>query len=753
MKVIEVHVAFSGGKIMNRIRPGLAALILAGLLTQGVDAFAQLDQEKQHKRGKLWENLSSDGFIGSYGAWDYLTPHPLGMYPGFNGYVHPIGREENAWGVFVNANFHNFRSGSWIAARNLLTPGAPPTYTPLMTDYENYYSGLQKGGSFGTENTLPPLVLKENYIERPGFNPLLPEEMIEATWHTNTGITVTRRSYVWSFPGYSDFIIYDYIFKNTGSMVSTQTGIVVPGFPQQTLNGLYFGFHSGISVSTKSQINFHAESGWKAVSAGGFGWEIPSYHDYYHVYDNGELVFSTNYNGGREPLYFWEAQATQGGYDTKDPSEWKSRFGEELQSPAAFGWVALYADPLTGQPPRTTPRADVLRIDSHKGGVFQGLELNLEGFPASKKQLYDFSTVADTQATLANGTRMNFYTFSYGPYQLAPGDSVRFILAEVAGVMDYAEAIAGDPNGYFPDSTIAAIRRNADAARNAIRWGIGAPSVNGIPVIADVPEPPPGPNVKAINQSVGVDTAIIAVIWDKVAETTVIQDGAGAVFYDGATDLGGYRIYRSTDFQYVSDEAPKVLRGATWNLLKDIPRDSLAQYAYEEDGVQKYRFLDRAVVFDDPYGYYVSSYYTNPRAWTSANGTVENNLPPLESGDYNRTGSARAFSGPNYKLDIFVAPNPYVYNHPNRSFPNDPFQIVFRNLPDACVIRIYTIAGDLVRVLRHSPDDLGNLSGSETWDQKSDSGLLVAPGLYIYHVESKSTEVSGMFIGKLMIIR
>ncbi|HEY6951409.1 MAG TPA: hypothetical protein VI758_03315, partial [Bacteroidota bacterium] len=300
--------------------------------------------------------------------------------------------------------------------------------------------------------------------------------------------------------------------------------------------------------------------------------------------------------------------------------------------------------------------------------------------------------------------------------------------------------------------SIAAIRRNAANARNAIKWGFGA-TVNGIPLAADVPEPPPGPNVKGVNVSVGMDTAVISVIWDRLPENVIFRDGANAVFYDGASDLAGYRIYRSEDFQFVADNQPKTFRGATWTLVKDIPYDSVSQYQYVDDGLQKYRFLDRSVRFDVPYGYYVSAYSKGGKSWTSANGTLVPNLPSLESGDYNKTGTVRAFVGPSTTFDIFVVPNPYVFNDPNRSFVNDPFQVVFRNLPKICTIRIYTLVGDLVRVLEHKPDALGNLSGSEAWDQKSTSGLLVAPGLYVYHVESHTPGVNGGKTGKLMLIR
>lgn len=735
---------------MNAVRTYIIRAALGALLVAPLPARAQqILNEAQHTRGRLWENVANDGWVGSLGAWDYLVSLPLGLFPGFPGWVHPVGNEFNAVNTFANANMHNFRSGVWIVARNVNTPGQPPTYSPTLQDYDAFTSGLQDD-THGEEATRAPLVVSRNFAEVAGFNPLLPEEMITGTWHTNLGITVTRRSYAWSFPGYQDFIIYDYIFKNTGKIVSTLTGTVIPDEHlakfRQTIHDAYFVIHSGISVSTKSQINFHTEL--TAVQAGAFGWLPEAYHDFYHLVDDGTLAFSTNINGGKEPM-------PNDQYPTKDIALIRSKFGLELESPAAFGWLSLYASP-TGAAPRSSMKPDVLRIDSHKGGSFRGGPLDMQGFVSGrpKKDFWDFASTPDTQVTLGNsGHRMNFYTFSYGPYTLAPDDSVRIIVAEIAGVMDMNEVLAGDPNAHFPDSSIAAVRRNAENARNAVKWGLGA-SVNGIPLAGDVPEPPPAPITDAVNASFGTEKAAIAITWGKEAESATLTDGSGGVYYNGATDLDGYRVYKSTDFQFTSDTEPPAFRGEAWTLLADIPITNASHYL--EQSSNKYRFVDTTVVFGFRYGYYVSAYRNAQpgKTWTSANGTVLNGLPALASGSGNKTPPAGAAPGPVLSMDIFVAPNPYVYGDPDRSFgTSNVYGIEFRNLPERATIRIYTVMGDLVKILEHAPDARGNVYGSEPWDQKTDSGLLVAPGLYIYNVQAKVDGVDKSLTGKLMIVR
>ncbi len=739
--------ASSAKKIARLISVGrIQLLTLVTVLCLSGLAYGQLQNEVWLERGNLWEDLQNDGWIGNLGSWDYLTPAPLGLFPGFPGYNQPVGNEEDAVDTYENCNFHNFRSGIWITVPGMEEPGLPPAYTPTSVPYEVYLSGLQDQ-TYGVASVRAPIILTENHVDTATYNPALPEEMSTATWNTDVGITVTCRSYDWSFPGYRDFIIYDYVFKNTDSIVSNQTQQVVSNFPSQTLKGVVFTLTSGISVSTKSQINFHSEL--TAVQAGGFGWQPGSYHDYYHHTDDNTLFFSTNYNGGAAPLYWWDP------FPLKPNSAWTQKFGNELESPAAFGWLCLYASP-TGGTPRTVMAPDFWRIDSHKGGTFQGKDFDLEFFRLSsgvpKQEFYQVATTPDTQAALGNkGNRLNFYTLSYGPYNLAPGDSVRIIQAEIAGVMDYHEVTSGDSSHWFPDSTIAAIERNATNARDAIKWGMGA-TVDGIPIAANVPAPPPGPHVNAVNGSRGTQKAIIDVTWDRLAENSTIKDGAGNSWFSGAADVDGYRVYRSTDFQYVSDTQPSTFRGAAWNLIADIPKADFGNYW--NPSLNEYEYPDSSVQFGVKYGYYVAAYWKKPAPWTSVNGTVVTNLPQLQNGDYNYVAPASAAAGPVTSFDIYVVPNPYVYNSPLRSFGiNDPFKIEFRNLPAKCVIRIYTIGGDLIRTIIHGPDSQGNEYGTEDWDQKSDSGLLVAPGLYIYNVQSTTPGLDKSFTGKLMIIR
>jgi hypothetical protein len=701
-------------------------------------------------RGKLWETLYNWGFIGDPGAWDYLETTGIGFYPGFAGYNYPHD-EQTANGYITDANFHNFRSGPFIIVKDVNTP-VPPSYSPQHRDYMIYESAMPTPNQpDGVLSSIPPFQHTTNYIGSTTFNPLLPEEMNTITYNTSTGITVTQRSYSWSYPGYRDFIIYDYTFKNTGNVALPSVSKVY--HYDQTLNEVWINFWSQIHVSTKGFLNFHYNSNFlaSAAPAGGFGWHPGSGYNNYYAIENdndpgkGVLFYSYNYNGGREPVP-WDNYGLKSNWQQLLTLYPDSGWAPELQDPAAFGWVYLYRTPPpaeTSQDPFTAD-PDYLSVYSDEADEFNGKTIDFETFGESTfsdQELYDM--IQQNYRTSNQGRDYTGYLAAMGPYKLAPGDSVRLIMAEVAGELDLQQIVKGDPNHWFPDSTLAKIREHANAARDAVKWGIGA-NVNGINLAADVPEPPPAPNTTAANASVGTDSAIIAVEWDKLAEDTKIADGSGKTFFDGSTDVSGYRIYRGTD------------KRGVWYQIADIPRSEFSKYW--NSSLDKYEFEDRNLQFGFEYYYYVQAYNSHPKTWTSANGTVVTDLGELESGDYNRTPLTGAQPGPVSVAkgwDVFVAPNPFVEGDPNRSFGGaTPYKIEFRNLPEKCIIKIYTLSGDLVKTLYHQPDALGNLSGSEAWDQRTDSGLLVAPGLYIYVVQSQTEGTMGdKTSGKLMIIR
>ncbi len=120
------------------------------------------------------------------------------------------------------------------------------------------------------------------------------------------------------------------------------------------------------------------------------------------------------------------------------------------------------------------------------------------------------------------------------------------------------------------------------------------------------------------------------------------------------------------------------------------------------------------------------------------------------------------------KLGVAVYPNPYKisFTGPDGQktsyfeqgwegrgagtvFAESDRRINFINLPDSATISIYTLAGDLVRVIDHPDKNLSTYSSKCSWDLVTRNAQAVVSGIYIYRVDSKL----GSQVGKIVIIK
>jgi hypothetical protein len=98
--------------------------------------------------------------------------------------------------------------------------------------------------------------------------------------------------------------------------------------------------------------------------------------------------------------------------------------------------------------------------------------------------------------------------------------------------------------------------------------------------------------------------------------------------------------------------------------------------------------------------------------------------------------------------DISVVPNPYKGSADWEEWTGSGTRlgkIYFMNLPEKCTVRIYTIAGDLVRTMEHNDVTFGALG----WDLTGEAGVQVASGIYVYHVDAPDY---GEKIGKFAVL-
>jgi hypothetical protein len=100
--------------------------------------------------------------------------------------------------------------------------------------------------------------------------------------------------------------------------------------------------------------------------------------------------------------------------------------------------------------------------------------------------------------------------------------------------------------------------------------------------------------------------------------------------------------------------------------------------------------------------------------------------------------------------NIKTFPNPYYSFFPEET---DQFEriVYFINLPPRdMTIKIFNIAGDLIRTLEVTPDDITEVDNMSmfSWDLKTDAGLWVAPGIYVWLLEAEGL---GSRYGKMAI--
>jgi hypothetical protein len=99
---------------------------------------------------------------------------------------------------------------------------------------------------------------------------------------------------------------------------------------------------------------------------------------------------------------------------------------------------------------------------------------------------------------------------------------------------------------------------------------------------------------------------------------------------------------------------------------------------------------------------------------------------------------------------VKVVPNPYLV----RNFwetSNERAKLQFINLPAKCTIKIFTIAGNLIKVIQHENDSQTTQGGTCWWDPMlTMNNQNVVSGVYIYHIEAPGI---GTHIGKFAVIK
>jgi hypothetical protein len=109
-----------------------------------------------------------------------------------------------------------------------------------------------------------------------------------------------------------------------------------------------------------------------------------------------------------------------------------------------------------------------------------------------------------------------------------------------------------------------------------------------------------------------------------------------------------------------------------------------------------------------------------------------------------------SFNGTAAKNDlknVRVVPNPY-FAHSQYELNQFYRSVKFTALPPECTIRIFNLAGDLIRTLQKTPDGTSIME----WNLLTDRYLPVGSGVYVYHIEAKDgARTVGTTVGRMAV--
>ena len=292
---------------------------------------------------------------------------------------------------------------------------------------------------------------------------------------------------------------------------------------------------------------------------------------------------------------------------------------------------------------------------------------------------------------------------NFGPYDLAPGDSVVIVLAEGVSGLSRAKCFdvgrlwkkAYDDPTYTGPFTLpdGSATTNKDTYKNAwvytgrdsimLTFSRAKRNFDLGYQIPQAPLPPPQFSVTS-----GGDR--ISLSW--VASQSASEPG-----------FGGYKVFRGT--------------GKTDTTFDEIASVGPGTTAFEDITAQR----------GFSYYYYVCAFSDGS---TNASGGPNPTGPLMSSRFYTRTNQPaylRREAGDNLS-SIRIVPNPYNIASPGMQYPGEPDKIMFLNIPGHCTIRIYTENGDLINQIEHE-----NGSGDESWNSITSNRQVIVSGIYIVH--------------------
>jgi len=530
---------------------------------------------------------------------------------------------------------------------------------------------------------------------------LKPDRLLYNVVNTSIGITMTRKIYAFSSQYHDNYFIYDYVFKNTGIIDIEGT------VQEQTLEGVLFFFQYRYAPCRETGPYGYY---WTPQNA---CWGINTMNE----------VIGEDPNAGDpfRALFSWKGKHSKWGGPGDcigEPNIGSPDITADghLGAPQYVGVVTIHADRSASDKlddpyqPSTTwyidsdaPITLAGNNQFNAGKMTAEYEFMASGHP----ELSHAEAVSNGNADEFGGTSGGYsQTQGFGPYTLAPGDSIHIVLAEgIAGLRREAcyeigaqwwdwgsggtgpyELPDGSTTSNGNDFKNAWVYTGKDSIFQTFERAIATYQSN-----FDIPQPPPPPNLFEVNS--GGDR--IALSWANNAESW--------------PNFRGYKVYRAI---HVPDTTYELIfacgEGTNHPNIVNKYDDTFAQRGFD-------------------YYYYITSFDDG-----SAN-DIDPGVPLESSRFYTMTNEPAYLRRPAGKSmkDIRIVPNPYNIRARDIQYgASGPDRIMFLNIPAFCTIKIYTERGDLIKTIEHTDG-----SGDATWESVTSSRQVVVSGIYIAYFE------------------
>jgi hypothetical protein len=567
-----------------------------------------------------------------------------------------------------------------------------------------------------------------------------PEEIIISQWNTKTGIRVTRKAYAWGYPNFDDFIIQELVFENIGTKILDPAYLTLMN--SFSLNSMAHGWADKFGMNwsdwrhnrqqTQDDLFFYTKADTFTADDSE---NTDLYKNYIMFYQRDDDWFGTNWDDTGQPYKLEAASA--------HADEMQGQLENQLLAYQYIGMGVL--DYLPDNTNFVHPSSAIQPVYAKwwHGGENNQFDYEDPNSGMHTDQEMFTMVIGNNDQDITKTPQdpgLGTHALVFGPYRLEPGQKTKLVIAFVGG--SGADWLGEDELTWSTTEDATAERilgersmfRNFDRAKFAYENNY------------NVPDPPPDVKISFANTQLGQ----IKIKWSDDVEDAQDPDYEN----EEARDVRGYRVYKSWPPSHYWHYGP-------WEFLIDIPIGS-PKYYEESNGT--YSYIDSTSYSGYNYYYSVHTYDSGHDHWIDVNGNDVGPILPLESGITSveqknpiaitpYQGSMASFDSMN--VPIRVVPNPYRldFKDPLHMYPDvaDPYKLRFINLPKSCIIRLYSVNGDLVYERKHTNEN----SAEESWRQDTISlSGRVDSGIYFWVVESFDPASNGQIQkGTLAIVK